>query len=44
MEKLFKGKKTEKIKKDILKGRQHLTHYSGKLIKARKQIPILNCV
>ncbi len=41
--KLEISNKKEIIKKDILKGREHVTHYSEKIIPARKSNLIFDC-
>ena len=38
-----KSKKCDKIKSDIIKGKQRFTHKSGKLINERKQTLIFDC-
>jgi hypothetical protein len=43
MNKSKKGKKCDKIKSDIIKGKQHFTHKSEKLIIEKKQTLIFDC-
>jgi hypothetical protein len=43
MNKLKKGNKCDKIKSDVIKGRQHFAHKSGSLILERKQTLVFNC-